>query len=140
MPAGRDEIVALGRSWLGVPFRHCGRSPLELDCFGHLIVVSRAAGFPVHDTPSRPYSTHVSPLYDRYLRRVLSAVEPSLALAGDWFLLGDPKRDYGTHTGLVTGSGTMVHACPVAGRVIEVPCDGTLMGKVKTALRYKGLV
>lgn len=139
MPPLRSDIVAAGRSWLGTPFRHCGRSEREIDCFGHLVLVSRSLGLRVHDTPKRPYSTHVSDLYDRYLRRAMCPVPLEAALPGDWLLLGRLGQEFGTHTALLTGDGTIVHACPVALSVIEVSLDAALADKVKTGLVYREL-
>jgi len=140
MAATREQIVEIGRSWLGTAFRHCGRSRREIDCFGHLVLVSRESGYPVRDSPKMPYSTFVTDQYQRYLtKHAMDPVPIDEAQAGDWYLLGDPKRDFGTHTAMLTGAGTLVHACTVALRVVEVPIDDAVMGKVKMALRFRGL-
>lgn len=38
------DFIAIARSWLGVPFRHQGRSRVGVDCAGLVICVAREAG------------------------------------------------------------------------------------------------
>lgn len=56
MPS-RDAIVAAARSWVGVPFRHQGRTRDGVDCLGMVIGVAEAVGFrvPAHVRDARDY-------------------------------------------------------------------------------------
>jgi hypothetical protein len=46
-----EEIVAVARKWLQVPFRPCGRSRSGIDCLGLLVVVARDLNVPHRDEP-----------------------------------------------------------------------------------------
>ena len=46
----RTDIVAAARGWLGVPWRHQGRSRAGVDCVGLVVVVCRSLGLSDHDS------------------------------------------------------------------------------------------
>ena len=50
MPADPDTIVAAARSWLGVPWRHQGRTRQGVDCAGLVVLVGRELGLADYDT------------------------------------------------------------------------------------------
>lgn len=119
----RADIVTHGRRWLGTPFVHCGRSATGLDCLGHMLAVSSAMGYRLHDCPKRPYSTVVTPLFGRYLKRAMVEIPAEELLPGDWAFIGY-DTPYGTHVAMVTESQTIVHACNQARKVIEITYSG----------------
>ena len=45
----RDEVVLEARKWLGVPWRHQGRSITGVDCIGLIIMVGTALNVPHED-------------------------------------------------------------------------------------------
>ena len=45
-----DAIVAEARTWLGVPWRHQGRSRAGVDCAGLVVLVARALELADHDS------------------------------------------------------------------------------------------
>ena len=50
MPADPDAIVAAARVWLGVPWRHQGRTRQGVDCAGLVVLVGRGLGLADYDT------------------------------------------------------------------------------------------
>ena len=44
MPADPSAIVAAARTWLGVPWRHQGRTRQGVDCAGLVVLVGRGLG------------------------------------------------------------------------------------------------
>jgi cell wall-associated NlpC family hydrolase len=52
----RREIVAAARDWVGVPYRHQGRTRNGIDCIGLLLNVAVDVGHPLTETGG-PYST-----------------------------------------------------------------------------------
>ena len=50
MPADPDAIIAAARAWLGVPWRHQGRTRQGVDCAGLVVLVGREFGLAAYDT------------------------------------------------------------------------------------------
>jgi cell wall-associated NlpC family hydrolase len=46
----RADIVAAARGWIGVPWRHQGRSRAGVDCVGLIVVVCRELGLSDYDS------------------------------------------------------------------------------------------
>jgi len=46
----RPEIVAAARGWIGVPWRHQGRSRAGVDCVGLIVVVCQGLGLSDYDS------------------------------------------------------------------------------------------
>lgn len=53
-----SHILAAGRSHLGVPWRHLGRTPAGLDCIGLVLLAAAAAGVALEDPA--PYAREPS--------------------------------------------------------------------------------
>jgi cell wall-associated NlpC family hydrolase len=100
-------IIAAARAYLGVPFRHQGRSRTGLDCLGLGVVAFRDAGLAVEDAQA----------YRRQpdLRRLVAELDRQMIrLPRD----GDPRpgvvalfRDQAwLHTGILTAAARFIHA------------------------------
>jgi cell wall-associated NlpC family hydrolase len=50
MPVEPNAIIAAARSWLGVPWRHQGRTRQGVDCAGLVVLVGRGLGLDDYDT------------------------------------------------------------------------------------------
>jgi cell wall-associated NlpC family hydrolase len=50
MPVEPSDIIAAGRSWLGMPWRHQGRTRQGVDCAGLVVLVGRGLGLADYDT------------------------------------------------------------------------------------------
>lgn len=131
----RADLIALSRTWLGVPFRHQGRHRAGVDCGGLLLAVGEEAGLTL--VPPEVYSQSPDP---DVIRAALAANCHPIALAdarpGDVLLLafaGEPR-----HVGLMTDLG-ILHAWRKPGRVVEHRIDDVWARRIKGAWTPKGL-
>lgn len=108
-------VVAAARGWLGVPYRHQGRSRTGVDCIGLVIVAARDAGAIPPDFDRRVYSR--LPHRDELLNHVrenchqLEVPQPGAMVVIQW-------TKQAAHVALV-GDGTLVHAYQSVGEVVE---------------------
>lgn len=130
-------VIAAARACDGTPFHHQGRQPgVGLDCVGLLIHAFGAAGYRTAD--SRGYARQPDPAAMRAaLERVLvpATGEPR---AGDVLYMRinrDPQ-----HLALVTGAGTIIHACANVGRVREHRLDDRWRRRVVAVYRHPEVV
>ena len=116
-----QTFIAAARSYLGVPFRHLGRSRRGLDCAGLAIVAAHDAGFALdadyRGYGRRPDGASLRALVARHCRRIDRA-----ALApGDLLLFAGTER-LPCHLAIVsdtTPEVAIVHAWAELGRVAE---------------------
>lgn len=112
------ELIAAARSWIGVPFRHQGRSRLGVDCIGFVMCVRLELG------PWPHARAHVARypragVDDELLREIsstcerLSSAEPGAVVLVKW-----PGQKHPTHVALCTGE-TIIHTYQRLGRVLE---------------------
>jgi cell wall-associated NlpC family hydrolase len=122
MAIERDSVVAAARAWLGVPWRHMGRSRLGLDCVGLLVVVGRDLGLEVEDQeryPRRPQGGYLRQTLERQL--VDGGRTPA---PGDIGLFADRRTPF--HAGIFSlryGRLHMIHAYAKRRKVVEEPFD-----------------
>ncbi len=108
------DVIAAARSYLGVPFRHQGRSRTGLDCVGLPIVVGRELGF--FDAKfdvlnyGRLPSGELMQRVQQHCRRLPVAVPGSMLVVA-W-------TKSAAHVAICTGE-TMIHAYESVGRVVE---------------------
>jgi cell wall-associated NlpC family hydrolase len=115
-----DRLIAAARTYLGVPWRHQGRSRLGIDCVGLLVCAARDCGIEVEDLAAYERVPDGRSLM-RLLRRHCAPVSLADAAPGDIALMGRPA----THVGILTdGFSTLglIHV-PTNGRCIEVQFD-----------------
>jgi cell wall-associated NlpC family hydrolase len=110
-------LIEEARTWVGVPFRHQGRTRLGVDCAGFLVALMRSAGeLPpdfrdVHNYARRPNGELLT-LVARHCVRVPSAASGLLVLI-QWTGHTQPS-----HIALLTGS-TMIHCYERRRAVVE---------------------
>ncbi len=132
-------MVAAARRWLGVPFRHQGRSRLGVDCVGLVVRALEEAGLPVADDTAygrrpdwrRLIGTARAQGFVAVAREDLRAGVIALFRGPDW-----------AHLGIVSGPGRVVHALGTAtgGRVVEHRLDGqTWVPRLVAAWRHPGM-
>lgn len=112
------DVIAIARSWLGVPFVHQGRSRLGVDCAGLIIEVMREADcLPAGFTSPRAYGRapvqEMKTTADAFLVRHRGAALPGAIILIRW-----PQHPHASHVALCTGE-TIVHAYQRAGAVVE---------------------
>lgn len=121
-----NPIVHAARGWLGVPWRHLGRSLQGVDCIGLVVLAHRAAG---HDVPDpAPYQRE--PLGARVIAGIEAAGGRRVPRprAGDVLVF---KLDgvNGGHLGIaaeMNGVPTVIHAYAPRRRVVEEPLSHDL--------------
>jgi cell wall-associated NlpC family hydrolase len=109
-----DAVIAEARGWVGVPYRHQGRSRSGVDCVGLPIVVGQALGM----LPPRFEITNYGRLPSLELvQRLQSHCTPlSAAVPGSLIVIAWTK--IAAHVAICTGE-SMIHATQNVGRVVE---------------------
>ncbi len=128
-----NTLIDIGRTWLGVPFRHQGRSRLGVDCGGYLECIAIDAGLNI--TRSKTYSRSPDPqlieeaLLANCIKVPISDMQPGDIL---WFsFAGEPR-----HVGLATDIGVL-HAWAKPGKVVEHRLDEVWLKRLKAVYRIK---
>ena len=132
-------FVAAARSYVGVPWRHLGRSRTGLDCIGLVLLAAREARTDLPDPA--PYARE--PQGTRLLEGILAhATRVAEAAPGDvlLFRLGL----YGGHVGIASthpawGVPACLHAYAPRKQVVEQPMDAELRSALLGAFRLPAL-
>lgn len=129
-PGQRMDFVEAARTFLGVPFRHQGRTRRGMDCIGLVVLSLRAAGVSVADrtdygrTPTaarKLWDSLVAELGPPALTRATPAdLQPGDIVAMSWGVAGE------AHVGIVwahpEGAG-LIHTEASIGEVVEQRID-----------------
>ena len=119
-------FVAAARSYVGVPWRHLGRSRTGVDCIGLVLLAAREAGWDLADPA--PYARE--PQGTRLLEGILAhATRVAEAAPGDVLLFR--MGLYGGHVGIASvhpawGVPACLHAYAPRRQVVEQPMDAEL--------------
>lgn len=131
-----ETLITEARSWLGVPWRHQGRSRAGVDCVGLLVCVARALGLSDYDCTGysrRPQGQG----FVSHFRAVLDPLPLPEASSGDVLVFADGR--YPCHCGFLShrhGVPHLLHAHALRRKVIEEPYAGEWPGKIKFAFRF----
>lgn len=132
------DVVAAARAYLGVPFRHQGRTPpLVLDCAGLFVMVCRDLGLPVIDEQGygrNPYRGLLEQCIERqpFLRRI-----PREEMGeGDVLLM---RFDCAPQHIAIHAGQSMIHAYEQIGRVVEHRLAGAWRARIVHAYRFEGV-
>lgn len=132
--ANRLDIVTEARKWVGVPYRHQGRSRTGVDCIGLAVLVVRDLGIMDYDVDG--YSRVPSGrMMSRLLAEKCAAVAFSKVEPGDLLHMafsGQPQ-----HVAIVsnTGPARIIHADAVIGRVVEHTLSENWRNMIRGAYR-----
>jgi cell wall-associated NlpC family hydrolase len=137
-PVSSDEVVAAARAYLGVAFRHQGRSRTGLDCLGLTGCALRDAGLMVRDSTAygrRPDYKRLKRAADGELIR-LARTTP--LCAGVIVMFRD--ADW-IHVGIMTGQRCFIHARGAeGGSVVEhILDDQSWAPRLIAAWRHPGM-
>ena len=130
-----DAFVAAARSFVGVPWRHLGRSHTGVDCIGLVLLAAREVGVDLPDPV--PYARE--PQGTRLLEGILGhAARVSEVRAGDVLLFR--MGLYGGHVGIASvhpawGVPACLHAYAPRRQVVEQPMDAELRAELIGAFR-----
>lgn len=119
----RDDIVAEARGWLGVPWKHQGRTRRGIDCAGLVILVGKALGVVDYDTTNYQRRTH-SHDFLKHFRKNMKQKPITEAVPGDVILFRD--KQFPCHSSIVAeigGAMTIIHAHALRRKVIEERMD-----------------
>ena len=134
-----DTIVAEARTWLGVPWRHQGRSRAGVDCAGLVVLVARALELADHD--SKAYGRRAQGQgFVEHFRAHMDGIAITQAKPGDVLVFAD--QAYPCHCGFLTerlGRLHLLHAHATRRQVIEEPYVGEWPAKIKFAFRFRSL-
>jgi cell wall-associated NlpC family hydrolase len=120
------ELVEAGRAYLGVPWRHLGRTRAGVDCIGLVLLAAADAGLTLPDPA--PYQRE--PQGQRLVEGIRAhAQRVSVAEPGD--VLVFRMGVYGGHVGIATqhrtyGGPGVLHAYAARRHVVEQPMDGEM--------------
>lgn len=114
-----DDFIAAARSYVGVPFRHQGRSRAGVDCIG-LVLCALADVDLLPAQFNEPTNYGRRPNDARFLRGLEHWCyrSPRALLAGDLVLMCWPRMPYPMHIAVYSGT-TIIHSYQSIGRVVE---------------------
>ena len=131
----RSDIVWEARQWLGVRFRHQGRSRAGLDCAGLICKVGVSTGLMLADERAydrRPDAYTLLSLMDKNLVKTTKK-EPELGDVMLFAFYGLPQ-----HLAIATDIG-MIHAYADARCVVEHHYDKTWQDRLVYVYEYAGV-
>lgn len=136
----RNQIVEEARSYLGVRWRHQGRSRTGIDCAGLIIIVGNSLELMNFDF--RAYRRHPDGVVFLKLFREQAKEEiaPQKAVAGDILVFHDHK--YPVHCGILTKDTEpryFIHAYARYRKVVEEHFSKDWQQKVVSAFIYPGV-
>ncbi|MGS4947765.1 hypothetical protein ACVDG3_20000 [Meridianimarinicoccus sp. RP-17] len=135
----RTAAVAEARSWIGVPFRHQGRSRRGVDCVGLLVQIGRALDVPHDDVTG--YTRRAQGMgFLEHFRAHLTEIALTDAGPGDVAVF--IEHLYPCHTGLLSdlhGVPHLIHAHAGRGQVMEEPFQGEWPARLRFAFRFPDL-
>jgi cell wall-associated NlpC family hydrolase len=127
-----SALIAAARRYLGVPFRHAGRTDQGVDCVGLILAAARDAG--LFDYRPRSYprgdASRLTAEIERFAEAVAGPPEP-----GDLLLLS--VKGELTHVALVSERGTILHAHERLGRVVEQRLTDAMLARVAVTYRWR---
>jgi cell wall-associated NlpC family hydrolase len=131
------ELVQAARAYLGVPWRHLGRTAMGLDCIGLVLLAAHDCG---QDFPDpAPYERA-----PQGARLVHGLLDHGMRVAADQALAGDVlvfrMGIYAGHIGIATMHPAyhcpgVLHAYAMRRVVVEQPMDDELRGALVAAVR-----
>lgn len=132
----REQIIAEARSWLGVPFRHHGRTRLGVDCVGLLVCVFGAVigiregclSYGMRPTSEFAFSQ---------IRKFATRITPSEAGPGDVVQMNYDGRS--VHFGILSEVG-IIHSTIKTRAVVEHALESsTINGQIVAYYRINGV-
>lgn len=110
------ELIEEARRWIGVPYRHQGRSARGLDCIGFVIWVCAQRGILPEDFERRDYGRLPrAELLEKAQHYCTPADSPGPATL---VLIRWPGDRLAGHSAICTGE-NLIHCYSVAGKVVE---------------------
>lgn len=133
-----QAIIDTARGYLGVPFRHQGRSRRGLDCLGLLVCVARDLGMPEADNDMLNYGHSPD---GGILKSALDAAcdRVMVAAPGCVLLLSFTVAAGGQHVGIATDIG-ILHAYAPCRRVVEASIPPEWQSRIVARYRLRSVM
>lgn len=136
MNDARKKIVETARTYLGVPFKHLGRSHAGIDCVGLVCVSARSALGAFADFIDYPPQPKTAMVY-RHVRDRCDRIRADDAMEGDLVLIH--RHGTSTHFGILTDRG-VIHADSSLQKVVEHPLTSQYIDwQVAAHFRFRDL-
>ena len=135
----RADFIAAARAWLGVPFRHQGRSRSGVDCAGLVICLARELGLVAPDFDINGYRRAPDgSMLDACRQHLQPAASVDEAHVLVMRFSVQPQ-----HVGIPVpyrhGGLALLHALEPSGGVVEHRLDATWRSRVLHAYRFEGV-
>jgi cell wall-associated NlpC family hydrolase len=133
------DVVIEARRWLGVPWRHQGRTRAGVDCAGLVVMVAHALGLSRYDFRGYGRRAHGQAFVEHF-QASMDPLRVAEAQPGDVLVFAD--QAYPCHCGFLTEKFEqphLLHAHVTRRKVIEEPYIGEWPEKVKFAFRFRGV-
>lgn len=135
MPTPAD-VIAAARAYLGVRFRHQGRSMTSLDCAGLIVRVAHDLEITDFDYTAYGHEPDGRTLH-AILARELDEMAPGDMRIGDVVFMA--FQAFPQHLGILGPGGkpfSLIHAYAPARKVIEHRFDDEWMGRIRNVYRF----
>ncbi len=132
-----QQLVDAARTWVGVPFRHQGRTRYGVDCIG-LIICARAELVrdpAVFRTPTDYRRNPNGALLEHFPKFAVQIDKPE---PGAVVVIGWPKQVHPSHVGIITPE-RIIHAYTAARAVVETGYREQWVRWTKSIWRMKGI-
>ena len=125
----KEELVLQARTWLGVPYKHQGRTRSGVDCGGLLLCVGEELGIQVVHPETYSMSPDPKLIQASILANCtkVDSIQPGDVL---WFsFAGEPR-----HVGLASDIG-VIHSWAKPGKVVEHRLDEVWLNRLRGIYR-----
>lgn len=130
----RADFVAEARSWVGVPFRHQGRSRAGVDCVGLLLVTCWALGLTTYNAKGYGSTPDVEFMRSECERLMVRSTEPQI---GDVLLVRITKAL--THMMIRSEMGAIYSRHMKPGKVVETVLPASWERRIVAAYTVPGV-
>lgn len=132
-------LVAQARTYLGVPWRHQGRTRAGLDCVGLIVRVAHDLGLSDYDTAGYGRRAQGQGFVEHF-RNHMDAIALGAAREGDVLVFAE--QTYPCHCAILAerfDNAHILHAHALRRAVVEEPYAGEWPERVKFAFRFRGI-
>lgn len=131
-------VVTEARSWLGVRWRHQGRSREGVDCIGLVIKVAHGLGLSEFDTADYARQATDETLLAGCRKHLLAVQRSAMAPGHVVVMHFDNQRHIGIVGDYVHGGLSLIHAHALARKVVEHRLDDAWRSRIIAAFAYGG--
>ena len=135
----RSDVVEDARSWIGVRWRHQGRTRHGIDCAGLVIMVAAKHGLQDTNPVNYPRRTNGAQFVEYFRAAGMTDVAFADRLPGDVILVQD--KGLPCHCGFLSskrGVDHYIHGAALRKEVVEEPLEFWLP-KITHVLRFPGI-